>query len=330
MALKKPIVSIIVPAYNAAGTLSMCLDSILAQTFPDFELIVTDDGSTDGTPGICDRYAAKDRRVKIIHKANSGVAAARNSGLETAGGEFVTFVDSDDSVKPEYLANLQSHVTDGTDLVISNACRSCIAGWMEERYVPVTVQGRDFDGIFANNVLHTSPWSKLYRRSVIEDNALRFPEDMRIGEDAVFLLSYMSLSRGVCVTADADYMYFADGGGSLTKKLYSYREEFNNSTKIDAAVSRLTKEKDFHSEKALHNINLIRSLYRERVLDSVYFTENFPAKERMAAIKSVDSSNLRTFALRKFGFRPWLLSHLLKWRMVALYDFVRSMASSVR
>lgn len=323
-------VSIIVPAYNAAGTLTMCLDSILAQTFPGFELIVVDDGSKDGTASICDGYAAQDSRVKVIHKANGGVGAARNSGLEIASGEFVAFVDSDDSVLPDYLTNLIGHIAEGIDLVISNARKICCGRTTEERYHPVTVQDNDFDAIFANNVLHASPWSKLYRRSVLQREGLGFPEDMDMGEDAVFLLTFMADSEGVVVSGDADYVYVADGGGSLTKKLYSFEKEKYMSSRIDAAVDRLIREKGMVSEKALFNLNLIKSLYRERALDAVYFSEKWGRKQRMDALRSIDTKGLRVFAYRDHGFRPWLLSHLLKWRMVALYDFVRSMASSVR
>lgn len=330
MGTMMPRISVVVPAYNAEKCLATCLDSLLVQSFKDFELIVVDDGSKDGTAAICDGYATKDGRVKVIHKANGGVGAARNSGLEIASGEFVAFVDSDDSVLPDYLTNLIGHVSEGIDLVISDARKICCGRTTEERYHPVTVQDNDFDAIFANNVLHASPWSKLYRRSVLQREGLGFPEDMDMGEDAVFLLTFMADSEGVVVSGDADYVYVADGGGSLTKKLYSFEKEKYMSSRIDAAVDRLIEEKGMVSEKALYNLNLIKSLYRERALDAVYFSEKWGLKQRMDALKSIDTKGLRVFAYRDHGFRPWLLSHLLKWRMVALYDFVRSMASSVR
>ncbi len=322
--------SVIVPAYNAVRTLGHCLDSIIVQTYSDIELIVVDDGSQDDTPAICDGYASRDARVRVIHKTNAGVGAARNSGLDIACGEYVAFVDADDTVKPDYLSNLMLHTGDGIDLVISNASVCRDGNWKDEKYTPVIVRGNDFDGIFSNNVLHTSPWSKLYRKSVIDRCRLRFPQDMSIGEDAVFLLTFMTESAGVVVSEDSDYLYKADVTGTLTKKLYPYEKEIGISSKIDATVDRLIEEKGMKSAKAMHNLNLIKSLYRERVLDSIYFCENMRHKDRMKAIRSLQTDNLRVFPFSQFGLRAGLLSHLLKWRQLWLYDKVRTYAARHR
>ena len=99
-----PKISVIVPVYNAEKYLHRCIDSILSQTFTDFELLLIDDGSKDGSGAICDEYAAKDNRVRVFHKENGGVSSARNLGLDNACGEWVTFVDADDYVRPSYLA----------------------------------------------------------------------------------------------------------------------------------------------------------------------------------------------------------------------------------
>ena len=101
--MKQPAISIIVPVYNAEKYLRRCIDSILSQSFTDFELILIDDGSTDLSPQICDEYASRDNRIKLIYKKNAGVSAARNDGLDIAQGEFITFVDSDDWVDERYL-----------------------------------------------------------------------------------------------------------------------------------------------------------------------------------------------------------------------------------
>ena len=103
MTLCMPAITIIVPIYNTACYISHCVDSILSQTFPDFELILVDDGSPDNCPAICDEYAAKDPRVIVIHKENGGVSSARNAGLDIAKGEYITFVDSDDWLHPDFL-----------------------------------------------------------------------------------------------------------------------------------------------------------------------------------------------------------------------------------
>ena len=107
--MTQPQISIIVPVYNSEKYLGACIDSILSQSFRDIELILVDDGSRDSSSRICDDYAQKDGRVKVIHKANGGVSAARNDGLDIAKGEYITFIDSDDWVEREYLSTLSNY-----------------------------------------------------------------------------------------------------------------------------------------------------------------------------------------------------------------------------
>lgn len=101
-----PIISVIVPVYNVEKYLCQCIDSILAQTFTNFELILMDDGSTDGSTALCDEYAVKDKRIRVFHKKNGGQAEARNLGIDISKGQYLTFIDSDDVVSPEYLNQL--------------------------------------------------------------------------------------------------------------------------------------------------------------------------------------------------------------------------------
>ena len=115
-----PKISVIVPVYKVEPYLHECVDSILAQTFTDFELILVDDGSSDNCGKICDEYAAKDSRIRVIHQENRGVSAARNAALDAAKGEFIAFIDSDDVVNVYYLEVLLSGMDEDTDIV---ACK---------------------------------------------------------------------------------------------------------------------------------------------------------------------------------------------------------------
>lgn len=101
-----PMISVIVPVYNVEKYLSRCIDSVLMQTFTDFELLLVDDGSPDNSGMICDEYALKDVRVKVLHQENKGLSGARNAGIENSVGNYVVFIDSDDYVKDNYLCNL--------------------------------------------------------------------------------------------------------------------------------------------------------------------------------------------------------------------------------
>lgn len=110
--MKKTVISVVEPVYNSEAFLNGCIDSVLNQTYCDFELILVDDGSSDNSRGICESYAAQDRRVRTIHKANAGAGAARNDGLAMATGKYIVFVDSDDKLKSDYLERLSTHDED--------------------------------------------------------------------------------------------------------------------------------------------------------------------------------------------------------------------------
>lgn len=119
MSCEKPLLSIIVPVYDVERYLPKCMDSILAQTFTDFELILVDDGSPDNCPALCDAAAAKDARIRVIHQKNGGLSAARNAGLDAARGAWIGFVDSDDYIAPEmYEALYHAVQSTGADLAL--------------------------------------------------------------------------------------------------------------------------------------------------------------------------------------------------------------------
>ena len=187
-------VSIIVPVYNAEKYLRECVESVLGQTLSDIELILVDDGSTDGSPALCDRYAVQDHRVKVIHKPNGRAASARNAGLRAASGEHVAFVDADDWISPDmYEKMLQTNA----DVTLCDYVRfqgekqfpfthpNIAAGFynkaqIREKIYPHLVM----DGI--EYPITISNWALLIRREVIVKNRLSYREDIRISEDAPF------------------------------------------------------------------------------------------------------------------------------------------------
>lgn len=168
-------VSVIVPAYNAERWLDTAVASVTAQTVRDWELVLVDDGSTDGTPALCDRLAAGDRRIRIMHTTNGGLSAARNNGLDVACGEWVTFLDADDLLHPLFLETMLSaaHRT-GADIVNCamlefHGEQVHFAGVQEpihiDQYDPV--QALRF-GMYQRHGIHTSAWGKIYRRGLWE------------------------------------------------------------------------------------------------------------------------------------------------------------------
>ena len=206
--IDRPKITVIIPVYNAESTLRRCLDSILIQTFTDFECILIDDGSKDRSGEICDEYARKDSRIKVFHKENGGVSSARNVGLDNARGEWVTFVDSDDWTGERLLSNLISHTNNhpNVELVISFSEYIFNNVRREENYKARMVDKANFQILFSEYDMswHTGPWAKLYSKHVIDTKNLRFSENMNIGEDAVFFYSYLFQMDGLYVSSDTD------------------------------------------------------------------------------------------------------------------------------
>ena len=203
-----PSVSVIVAAYNAEKYIRRCLDSLLAQTMTDFELIVVDDGSTDGTPAILDEYAAADSRIRVIHKPNGGVASARQAGMDAAAGEYTIHADADDWVEPEMLQEmLASARTNEVDMVFCDFYIVHPGNVVEYRSQkpkslnPLSVMGEMmFD-------LHGSLCNKLIRKSLLDKYGIRFVEGMNMAEDQYLILRLLSHGCSVSYIPKAYYHY---------------------------------------------------------------------------------------------------------------------------
>lgn len=226
-------ISIIVPAYNAEKTITRCIKSILEQSVRDFELLLIDDGSTDGTGEICDRFAEIDNRVKVFHKTNGGVSSARNLGLDNADGEWITFVDSDDYVDTEWLAIFNDRCTDYDMVVQGFICE----GIAHPFPTCVTYKGDCPTGLslLAKNEIVGYVWAKLFRHDIIKKNRLCFNKDFSIREDEDFILKYMSVSQSMICTPKAGYHYIVPDWSSKYKQqdnFYTLCSLFNSITVI--------------------------------------------------------------------------------------------------
>ena len=199
-----PLVSVIVPVYNAEKTLRECVDSILNQEYGDIELILVNDGSRDASPAICDEYAGKDGRVKVFHKPNGGVSSTRNLGLDNAQGEWVTFIDSDDYVTKGFFDGIDEH---DEDILIKSYMKFDHTGMVCGRDIDVLNRIHDFSdflNLYATDSILRCPWAKFYKRELIGD--LRFMPDMKIGEDAWFVFKYLAKCRSYAIVSGGDYM----------------------------------------------------------------------------------------------------------------------------
>lgn len=222
-------VSIIVPVYNAENVLHYCIDSILAQTYKDFELILVNDGSTDKSGELCDRYAEKNKNVAVIHIKNGGVSKARNTGIELAKGDYICFIDSDDFVSKNYLEELikaqnvfsdYDNVWCGFQTVTDyrgSDSKPNLASDSEE-YSQYT---RSEIMTLHEKWLSQMPWNKIFKTSIVKDNNIRFPEDLSLGEDLIYNLNYLDHTNGnIVITNKPLNYYLRSEKESLDNKYY--------------------------------------------------------------------------------------------------------------
>lgn len=218
-----PIISIIVPVYNAEKYLHCCIDSILEQSCADFELLLINDGSKDTSGKICDDYISKDSRVSVFHKENGGVSAARNYGLNNAKGKYICIIDADDWVDKDYLEQLLPE--NGEDMVV---CSIMYEG-KERRYVSISDNKRDRECIESSlhfmieHMAICCPWCKIMRRDIIERNNIRFDENVSAGEDMLFVFDYFSTGlKSVRTISLPLYHYYVIDNDSLSHKIVEF------------------------------------------------------------------------------------------------------------
>lgn len=218
-----PKVSIIVPVYNAEAALRRCVDSILAQEFRDFELLLMDDGSKDSSGAICDEYAALDGRVRVVHKENSGVSDTRNQALDLARGDYIQFLDADDWIVPEATRLFVYQIeTSHADMVIADFYR--VVGDRTSRKGSIEEEGLMTRNEFAD-CMAKSPadyyygviWNKFFRRDLIESFGIRMDASLRWCEDFIFNLEYLLHVKNVYVMRVPVY-YYVKTEGSLVQQ----------------------------------------------------------------------------------------------------------------
>lgn len=199
-----PKVSIIVPVYNTERYLRVCVDCILAQSYVDFELLLIDDGSTDDSCQICDKYAELDHRVRVFHKENGGVSSARNYGLEKSIGEWVTFVDSDDTIHEDYLKQMVESLQPDIDIIITGVHNKKEV--TPDEYVKEILMRK----------LPPQIWGKLYRKRVIKDSLI-LPRELYWGEDLVSNILIGLNSNGRIILKDVHLYNYAINETSISK-----------------------------------------------------------------------------------------------------------------
>ncbi len=213
-------ISVIIPVYNSAAQLPRCIESVLAQTYSDFELLLLDDGSSDNSYDVCRKYEAQDHRVHAFTHENSGVSATRNWGLELARGEYVQFIDSDDYIQANMMEALLSAMNEGNaDLVICGLKEANAQGaWLNlpsiQKTIPLLALESEYPDIFEHYLLN-SPCNKLYQKEKITH---LFSKSLSMGEDLLFNLEYMHNVERIAFVQEALYVYDCTDDGLVHKK----------------------------------------------------------------------------------------------------------------
>lgn len=223
---EEPLISVIIPIYNVEQYLKRCVDSVLSQTYTNLEIWLVDDGSTDGCGGICDEYAEKDERIRVIHKENGGLSNARNTALDRMNGEYVTFVDSDDFIRNDMIEELLRILSEyDADMAICGFESGKNDFFRNNRKSDYTINiwkdDTKFDCLFDDKYRNfiACACGKLYKAFIFE--GIRYPEG-KIHEDE-FTIHYIIEKCKKIVTVDGVLYYHFERQGSITKSNYSLR-----------------------------------------------------------------------------------------------------------
>lgn len=265
-------ISVIVPVYNTEKYLDECVQSILTQTYTDFELLLIDDGSTDFSGAICDRYAELDSRVRVFHKENGGVSSARNVGLDNAKGEWITFCDSDDWVEGNYLSSLI--VKCDYDLVLSSYIYDHPNNKQYEQLADETfcINGYNLTALLMTGAYMT-PYAKLYKSKVLEKNRIRFNTRLSSREDTLFVWQYLLCVDKVITLSDVTYHYCITDNGLSHKKISIEESKYGLDCFSQILHQYKKKFPDFDFRVRLYW--LVNEIFLKALNEEVLETKNF-------------------------------------------------------
>ena len=275
--MKNVEISIIVPVYNVDKYLSVCVDSIRKQTFTNWELILIDDGSTDGSAIICDEYSKIDSRIYTIHKKNEGVAIARNTGINTAKGKWIAFIDSDDWIDDNYLEVMMYKAwNENADIVFLSNILYEFPDYPKLKCINYirTIYTTDlfWDFLCENEMFNKGDGgscSKLFKSSLIQDNKIEFTPGNSLYEDTMFTLNCVCVSSKITISKNSYYHYRQDNMVSLSRINKHYIQAIESANvgfyALNSLVKRTNQEKNlgrfYNKPLHIHLLSLI-SVYK--------------------------------------------------------------------
>lgn len=316
-----PAISVIVPVYNTEEFLPRMIDSVLAQSFKDFELLLIDDGSSDKSGGICDRYTEADSRVRVLHTGNHGASAARNRGIVEAVGEWITFIDSDDYVLPEYLNSMYSSGKKyNSDLVMTglqrisehDTSKNVVRNWPE-----LTVDRANLEELYDKNILQfqKGPVIKLFSREIIKQHEVRFDEKLSRGEDALFVYSYLPYCQRLSVAPGANYVYCLREGSLMSQLSARFDVERYGYECMKSKLLPLTAMKHPYPKQFL-------IYWFDRVINSLYsISKGYTRAQRIQLLSELDYGYYKKWK-EPVSWKDNLKKKLLCGGYFKLYDLI--------
>ncbi len=295
-------ITIIIPFFNAENFIESCLNSIIRQDFKNFEVLLINDGSTDASSIICEQFANKDERFRILEQLNQGVSAARNTGLLRAKGNFIAFVDADDWLETEYLSTLVTTIKDDeVDLVC--------CGYYDYSIYAKRLPINDFKG--KTTILKTDemmyalldgtagvPWAKLYRKAIIDKFDIRFNNQIKMSEDLVFNLEYVSNCEKIIINNYHGYNYNRLNSTSVSSKIKSdYLSSYEESNELMLQLWRKIKLDDL---KLLNYINQRLRMFVITVCGNIIANKNIGVFNRIAQMRFFLEESLPQKYIKQF------------------------------
>lgn len=336
--MENPKVSIIVPIYNVEKYLDRCMESLLNQTLEDIEIIMVDDGSPDNCPKMCDEYAKKDARIKVVHKKNGGLADARNAGLDVATGKYVAFVDSDDFVKTEMYEQLYDQAEKAkADTIYCGFYKYWSADNVKEfknvqkttifEGNAVTKLAIDFVSSPVNEKkdwkYEMSVWHSIYSNDIIKKHHIRFRSEREIlSEDIVFQELYLPHAKKVVYLSEPYYYYCFNNGGSLTHAKYD-SSKYTRMISLYHCLCDLTRDRD---PKCLRAQRFLIAYMRANVMGLIESHYSYrQTKEYLKELCNKEIWGHITYPINRLVIHSFIIAFFQKHRMYNnLIVFARS------
>lgn len=289
-------ITIAIPCYNGENTLERCVDSILQQTYDYFELLIIDDGSKDKTPQIADKISLRDDRIRVIHQENRGLSASRNRAIQEAKGTFVSFIDSDDTICPDYISKLyQAVMENDADLAVCQYYTDKKKGLdngihiisKKDMYKEILVPQR-FIAAFA--------WNRLYKVEVIRDNGLLYDEKIYGNEDELFNFQYLEVCGKIAIVEKELYHYIINDNSIMFSRGYNPKRILAN--KAYEYMLNAAKDKEYYKD-----VQVAAMWYNLILKRRIYLSRAKVEKEQMTTINKMVRLNPKAFFIAQLPLK---------------------------